>query len=536
MSETLAADSRGRTPVWFWVIGLALVLYVAVCTPQRENELLSDAWEHHRAILTLTRHLWKPGNPTYASDLPSVRYSPYAVFWAIVCRATHLTPYNALSVAAVVNTILLVLAVRALLVAFSEAPAAAAVLVVMVTLYGGAPQWANSYALADLPVQQVNPSAFSFALVLFSWAIFRRITVGRGNILKWASIVLLMTIAMLDHGMTGAFGMVGLIVIATLAPAGTQGRMLTGFAGIIACVAALCLCWPWYGFLAAARWQGDPQYWFSTSFLQMQLTQWIVPAVAGALLALPLFRRPMVRFCIAGGVLSIGAGLASYVTHSPTLSRFPLPGLIYFHIMMGVFAHETGIFRPSTWPARLKQMFAPFPQGSFAITQTLLAMALLGCLAPQLKLIATEPRLARPYLVKLLHRGKDQQEHLPRDLAKLLKGVGEHDVVLSDIRTSWLVPSYNGRIVSAIHYELFVPNQPRRWHDVIDFFTPGDSELHREHVVREYDVRWIVLDKSSLDKSVYDALLRPSAVVAHVDTFVLMDASKWLAAAPIAKP
>ena len=529
MSDTVAKGAGQRTPMGFWLIGLALVVYVAICTPQRNNELLSDAWEHHRAILTLTRHLWNPGNPTYSSDLPSVRYSPCTVFWALVCRLTHLSPYNAQSIAAVINTALLVLGVRALLGAFGEAPAAAAVLVVMVTLFGGAPQWANSYALADLPWLQVNPSASSFALVLFCWAIFRRITVGSGTIWRWGAIVLLMTIAMLDHGMTGAFGMVGLSVIAMLAPAGLRLRMLAGMAGVVACVFALCLAWPWFSFWDALRWKGDPQYWFSEYFLRMELTRWVVPAVACALLALPLFKRPIIRFGFIGGILSMGAGAASYFTHSPTLSRFPLPGLIYFHILVGIFAYETGILRPSTWPDRLKQMLQPYPQGSFAILQTLLSLVLIACLVPQLKLIAIEPWLARPYLVKVLHRGKDHQERLPGELAELLNAVPEHDVVLSDTRTSWMIPSYNGRIVSAIHYELFVLGQPRRWHDVIDFFSPGDSEAHRAQVVRMYNVRWIVLDRSGLDQAVYQSLLRPSAVVGQTDLLVLMDAQKWLA-------
>jgi len=278
------------------------------------------------------------------------------------------------------------------------------------------------------------------------------------------------------------------------------------------------------------RWKGDPQYWFSDYFLRMELTQWVVPAVACALLALPLFKRPIIRFGFVGGALSIGAGAMSYFMHSPTLSRFPLPGLIYFHIVVGIFAYETGILRPSTWPARLKQMLQPYPQGSFAILQTLLALALIACLLPQLKLIAIEPWLARPYLVKVLHRGKDHQERLPGELATLLGTIPEHDVVLSDTRTSWLIPSYNGRVVSAIHYELFVPGQAQRWHDVIDFFSPADSPAHREQVVRKYNARWIVLDRSGLDETVYKELVRPSAIVGRTDLLVLMDAQKWLAA------
>src|SRR5258708_28185850 len=81
MSPTSSSNKRVRAS--FLVLGLGLLVYVATCTVQRENNLGSDGWEHHRTILTLTRHLWKPGNPTYASDIPSVRYSPYTVFWAV---------------------------------------------------------------------------------------------------------------------------------------------------------------------------------------------------------------------------------------------------------------------------------------------------------------------------------------------------------------------------------------------------------------------------------------------------------------------
>jgi hypothetical protein len=532
MSELNATKPGERRGVWFWVIGLALVVYVAACTVQRDSNLGSDGWEHHRAILTLTRHLWKPGNPTFASDLPSVRYSPYTVFWALVCRATHLKPYDALSIAAVINTMLLVLAVRWLLGVFAEAASAAAVLFVMVTLYGGAPGWANSYALSDLPWHQVNPSAFSFPLVLFCWSLFVEISKGFAGMFRWIVIVVLMTVAVLDHGMTGAFGMAGLFILAMLAPAGVRLRMLAGLVVIVVCVAALCTLWPWYSFWKAALWKGDPQYWFNPLFWRWEMTQWIVPAVGCAICALPLIGRPIIGFCVAGGAVALTAGLIARFNHSPVLARFPLPGLIFFHIMVGIFAQQTGIFRVSTWPARIRSMVAPFPQGSYWITQTLVLLALVCCLVPQLKEIAVLPWLARPYLVRALHRGRDLQERVPEDLGQLLKPVGEHDIVLSDLRTSWLIPSVNGRVVAVNHYELFVPDQRKRWHDVLDFFTPGDSDLHREQVVREYNIRWIVLDGETMDVGVYYHLLRPAAVVAKVDGLVLMDSGRWLAAKP----
>jgi hypothetical protein len=100
-------DRLQKAPIWFWILASILVVYVAVCTGQRENKMGADAWEHLRVLRALTENLWHPGNPTFASDLPSVRYSPYMVAVAALCVKLHMDPYDALSCAAVLNTALL---------------------------------------------------------------------------------------------------------------------------------------------------------------------------------------------------------------------------------------------------------------------------------------------------------------------------------------------------------------------------------------------------------------------------------------------
>jgi len=64
------------------------------------------------------------------------------------------------------------------------------------------------------------------------------------------------------------------------------------------------------------------------------------------------------------------------------------------------------------------------------------------------------------------------------------------------------------------------------------FRTSGPKD--RERVVREYGVKWIVLNRvwfERPDVSVkYDDLLREPAVVGRAGDLVLMDASRWLAA------
>jgi len=523
-----------RAPVCFWLLAFVLVAYVAACTGQRDNKWGADAWEHHRAVLALTRHLWKPGNPTYASDVPSVRYSPYALTWALVARATGISAYSALSAAAVVNTILLVLGVWLLLGAFGERAGAAAVLIVMVSLYGGAPGYANSYALADLPWHQVNPSAFSFALTLAAWSIFRRIgfhPAGARRGLGWMAVTILAAVAMLDHPMTGTFAVIGLFVIAMIAPAAVRWRMIAMASAATVCVALLCLAWPWYSFLAALTWRQDRAYWFNRAVLRLTLTQWTAPAMLCGLFAIPLRDRPLVRTCLAGAVIAVAAGLYAVVARSPVPARFPLPGLIYLHLAIGVFVHETGILRPSTWPARLRAVTGAASEAAQPLLQIVVAAMLVYCLVPQLISIAAEPHLGRVYVAKILGR-KDRQQRLRQELAELLRRVGENDVVLSDPQTSWLIPSVRGRIVAAIHYELFIPDQPQRMSDVENFFSADSTPSRRIELVKRYHVNWIVLDRRMIDPHVFDALLRPRAVIAQVGDFVLMDVKRWLTSDP----
>jgi hypothetical protein len=552
----LSDNDRGRIAPSYWVIGTLLLVYVAVCAPQRDNVLGADAWEHHRTVLTLERHLGQsesgtflhPGNPTFASDIPSVRYSPYTIFWAVVCRVTHITPYTALSIAAVINTALMLVGLWLLLDSFGEAAAATSVLIVMVSLWEGPPGWANSYALADLPWLQVNPSAIAFAFVLISWALFRRISTGRSGAIAWIGIVLLTTIAMLDHGMTAAFGIMGMFVMGAMGPGESRVKMLAGAFGVAVAVAVLCTPWPWFSFWGAVRWKGDQHYWFSVPFLRMELKEWIVPAVICSLLAAPFWRNALVRVSFVGGVLAMVVAASSVVTKSPTFARFPLPGLIYFHMMVGIMAHQWGIFDLRTWRDRVRGAFALPEQAYGPMLQIGLTVALACFLLPQVKMVVSKPWLFRPYIARALHR-PDRQERLPRELPGLLKGVGENDVVLSDLMTSWLVPSTNGKIVSALHYELFVPDQRERWAEVTKFFSK-DPSVDRTGIIGKYNVRWIVLNQNvpridghemdegtaAENEAIFRMLNRPAAVADRVGDLVLIDAKKWVEAGATTQP
>jgi len=521
-----AAASERRVDVGFWLLGVILVAYVWGCTGQRDNLWRADAWEHHRAIVALTEKIWKPGNPTFATEHPSIRYSPYSVLLALVSRWTRCDPYDVLSGAAAVNTLLLVLGVRYLLGSFGEARLAGYVLVIMVGLYGQAPGYAGSYALSDLPWHQVNPSAFSFALTLFVWGRYKRGLGDRASPPDWLLLVVLSAVVILTHPMTGFFMVIGMATMGWVASCG-KWRTLQRLVIMQAAAAALCVAWPWYDFADALLVSRDTDFWFNDTILKRMLTSWCAPALLLSLWTLPFRRRPLVRFCLAGALVCYVLGVSGYVVRSATFARIPLVGIICLHIPIAVFAHESGLFRLSTWPARLHGLLSRPERGASPETiEVALFVVLVYCLAPQLGAVVREPHLARAYVAPLIGR-ENKQLDLKKRFDELLTPVGAHDVVLSDMVTSWVIPSSRGRIVGALHFEYFVPDGSQRQQDVEAFFSEADN-AQRKTVLERYNVRWIVLNKENLPPDIFDALYDGRAVVRSDRSLSLMDANIWL--------
>lgn len=511
----------------YWGLGAVLLLYVALCTQNRDSVYGADAWEHHRAIVALLENPWHPGNPTYATDEPSIRYSPYTVALTLICRLTSVDPYVALGAAGVFNTALLIIALYVLLRTYGLAAMAPTALLVMVSLYGVAPGYANSYALADLPWHQVNPSALSFPLALFMFALLRNSADKPRAWVSIAAITILAAICILTHGHTGVFAFIGMGAIAVGAPAELRWRLLCRVTAVSVMTFLLCLAWPLYNFLGAVLTNQDQEYWFNPFVSIAMLSIWAAPALFCVPVLLSLRRNELARFCLIGAAISFGLGLLSFPLRSGLLARIPMPAMVLLHIPIGLYIYEHRLFNPRTWRRNLQALFSYRPAvAAPAAINVLVLAAFAYCLIPQLLNIPRNPALARSYLAPLIGK-QDKQLRLMSKYREVLEPIAAHDVVMSDIVSSWPVPSFNGRIIAALHYETFTPGQPQRQRDLETFFATNDYHI-REQILHHYGAKWIVLNRYQMLPQVVDEMLEPQAVVREVDPLILMNAEKWL--------
>ena len=524
---TAARPVRG---VLYLMLALGLTIYVALVAPYRSEMLPADAWEHHAAVLALTENLTDPGNPTYATPEPSIRYSPFSVAAALVSRMTGLEPYTVLTGASVLNVALFLLAFYWFIRGFDETRIAFLAGLCLIFLYGRAPGYANSFALSDLSWHSVNPSVLSMALNFACWGLLWRASkAGAGALV--GSVVLsgvLLSVSVLCHGMSGVLGAMGVAALVVAVPRPARVRQVMCVIGVGAVSLGLTLLWPWYRFLDAASGGGNVWYWFNVGVSRQMFFVWCAPAFLLALLALPHRVSPLVRFSLVLAFTALGLGIVASGVKSASLARLPLAATPLACIAVAYWM-KAGGFGGWAWGRRtVAGLFGHGEGGSvnaWAVTQLLAVTALLYGAVPQLRDVVSEPHLARPLIAELAGRENKQPEHW-KTYAQALAGIAPGDVVLSDLQTGWPVPSFRGRVVGANHLELFTPGQRERWDDTDTIFNPDTDPDERRRLMDRYDVRWVLLARDTP----LAGQIRPSAVEAESGRLVLMDAERWVEA------
>ncbi len=524
------ASRIGVLNLAFCMTSLLLILIVALATPYRSEHLLADAWEHHRVVRVLSELGNDPGNPTYLTPEPSIRYSPYSMALAIASRVMKIDAYDILSLAAVMNTAMCFVGLYLLLRGFGRQVIALPTLFAMVLLYGEAPGYANSLALSDLPWHQVNPSAAALVICLLAWVMWQ----GARNSVRrmawvWPMCVVLITTALLNHGMTAVIGGIGLVSIGLTNTGAKRWRLLAAAAALALAVFLLGITWPMYDLHAAMRQRPDPWYWYNPTIVRLMLTQWCLPCYLMALLALPYRRDAVVRFGLWGMLMVAVLTAFSVATRSATFARLPLAGMIFPQILVGYVAWRRGLLRAKGWKDAILGLCSPHrDRFNRCATTLLLPFLLLFWGLPQVADLLREPHLLRSPIARMIGRENKQPRYFSR-YTQALKDIQEHDVVLAEPHVGWPVPSFAGRVVAAAHLEYFVPHQQQRLEDVAAFFSSTTSDAQRIRLLRKYNVSWILLDTTN-PQDVTAQLVEPSAIhyaEPGVGGLVLMDATGW---------
>jgi hypothetical protein len=508
---------RALASAWhasFAIFVLALVLFGL---QYGRNELFGDDFFEHAAVVrALIRDPWHPKHPLLAVDAPHAFFSPYALVLALVARAVDAEATPTLVAAGVVNMIVFALGLRQFVRACASeesAPAAATLaLVFCVFLWGRGPwNWSGFFHFRALAVMQAYPSTFAAGLTLWALAVAMGITPERRRGLGVVAVV--SALLWVTHPTT-AVVLVTALAAVFVARAPRAPRALLVEAGIWAAAAALAFAvatrWPYFPLLGLAA---DPS---SAEFDRVSRALYLgffVHSWPAILVGVPALGLAAVR--------SLGP---SALTPRAERGRDVVIWLVVFFAALylgGFVTGRLGLGRVVSWLVLSLQIGAALViadalrSASEHSTKTWHAIA--AKLAVTLVLVAIVVRSA--FSLNAFTRTIGT----PRLAGDILRNiVGEDDVVLSDLDTSFILPAVTGKIVASLHPLYWVPDHDARRHELDVFFRPGTSNDERRAILSRRDVRFIFIDTTFIENDDVQKQIRSLGEVEKEGRYVLV--------------
>jgi hypothetical protein len=244
-----------------------------------------------------------------------------------------------------------------------------------------------------------------------------------------------------------------------------------------------------------------------------------IESVSLALIGIPLL---LLRFRSGwrNPLMFMFLGLCLIYTYGAVFEKWSY-GRVTTHIVLVL--HMTIADAVSRIESKLEVRRMPASVGRFAYSCLIIIITLTVSFKPVIQPAILKPELRselRPAVTfSLLGRPNTYDQY-----QFLSQYTGQYDVVLADIRTSWVVPSFGGKVVAAAHPLAFVPDHDARTKDLGDFFHDGTSHRSRLEIARKYRANFLLLNKALVPK--WETMMRSfqplGRVVFHNDQFALI--------------
>jgi len=447
-----------------------------------------DFWEHSAVIAELMRNPFSPKHPQLSLDVPHAFFSPYSLALSFIAQILQIDAVEILSLASILNFLLLVYALRVFSGLLSKTKTHAHItafyaLLFILFLWGNDP-WAFSgffhfWIIGDvLPY----PSTFCAALSLIALSVNAK-NLGQLGLSRKFLIFIITWVVLLSHPLTFVFLIIGLgtqlIFLCTDSSLRSLSRLVSQL--VIGLIAAfgLAMLWPYFSILELLTRSGDV-YHIANLEMYCQVFQRTWPI---------LFLFPLISWTLHDRygcwLLTLVFTLTciyalAYWTRSYSFGRVIAMIALLLQIIMaeGVARIE---LRLNYQRPTLK---AFIPLGLFLLV--------FACSVNWIIPAATRGMTIANSL--LLHRKISNQQSY-KDLSFLSETIDRNDLVISDLQTSWLIPTFGGKVIAAQHPLAFVPDQLERKKDLEIFFNIATIENDCLNILKKYKPKYLLINR-----------------------------------------
>ena len=470
---------------------LLVLLLLGLLLSRTTNQLWAgDFWEHAAVVRELATNPLQPRHPILPIEAPHAFYSPYALVLALLSRLAGLDAIAILSVAGLLNLALLLAGLYALVVRLGGSAATACLALLFTLLLWGEGPWPYSgfFHLAALGSVLPFPSTFAMALTL--WGLSGAVALLRDGRMAWAPALAALSFCVLvAHPTTALFLFAGLGALGVGFFSRERARRYVALSAALTVALGLAFAWPYYP-LAGLLLSPDPEFHRASRVFYEDVMARCWPA----LLALPIvalrlradWRDPLGVLFVGLSAVYLAGGLLEKWGFGRLISNVVLVAHLCLALWLTSADRRLGFSRVD----RLGRWVAAVP----------VALAMLLTLAD-----------LRPFLRESLP-GRDSSYE---EFTFLSRFVGQYEVVFSDERTSLLIPTFGGKVVSFPRPLHFVPDAAERRADVRLFYGERTSPEERARILQRHDADWLLINAagSAVSSSAVPSFRRLGRVV-----------------------
>jgi hypothetical protein len=506
LKQKIASMVQNQTP---WLMKdrffiLCFLVFVVMCLHTRNGQWHGDFWEHSAVVRELATHILHPKHPQLLLDAPHAFYSPYAVMVALLARTLHLDAVTALSIMGLVNLGLFFLGFW--LFVFALVPrhrSATAFYALLLTLFcwGSHPWvWSGFFHISAMGYVLPYPSTFAAALTLIVLGV-NRLRVETSRQILLVPIFLIATTVLLSHPTTFLFLAVGLISQSCCAAKVFVPSQIVLIGSLLILAFLFAAFWPYFPLLGL----------FSDVSTSMRdsdsrvMYQHVMSSIWPSLIGVPLiiagmrsnWRRPVVlMLVILSGIYLFGAISGKY-----SCGRLISYIVLLFHVAIAEHL--------SMLESRVGEMHTSIRLQRLILPASVMVLTLLLSLKP---------------LISTLGRSFFEQPPTYKSYLFLSRFTGQYDVVMSDIESSWIVPTFGGKVVAASNPVAFVPDIDVRSGDLNRFFKRDALLSERQQIIQKYGANYLLIKKSENVgwQDLQQSFMLQGKVVFESDSFVLI--------------
>lgn len=445
---------------------LSLLIILLMLSHLSNKRWEGDFWVHVACVRELAANPLSPHNPILLANEPCDFYTPYTLFIALCSRATKTDAITCLAVAGVINLLLLLISLRLFVSSYitkDVEKTAFYTLLFMLFLWGAPPWfWSGFFHMDALGYVLPYPSTFTAALIFFSFALY--IHVLKGAHLAWLSLYFLICpMLLLTHPTTAIVFYAGLGAFTIGFKKWHDVTILSVLAGAFAFSILVALIYPYFScidlFLAKAGSFHEDNY-----DLYMNIVPRTLPLLIGAIPLVGRMRRdrfdPLVLFFLFLVCIYVYGALSGSYTYGRVV--FYLVLLLQIALAASVAGAETR----RDWRGLLLLVAYLYLAAPLLPTRALSSMA-----------------QYRP--------GRDSNYS---NLLFLSRYTRQYDVILSDIRTSFYVPAFGGKVVAYDNPSLHGLGKLERGRAVSYFLGDEASDNDRVDIIRKYHVTHLLIN------------------------------------------